>query len=71
MTKQLRKYKKYIEPNGIEHIHILLPEDAKSKFRLAAVQNKTTMTNVLLKTIHKYNSAYINKYENLSNKNNL
>ena len=71
MTKQSRKSKKYFEEHGIEHIHILLPEAAKSKFRLATVHNKTTMTDVLLKTIYKYNSAYINKYENLPNKNNI
>ena len=63
MTKRSRKNKKYIESNGIEHIHIILPEAVKSKFRLATVQNKTTMTDVLLKTIYKYNSTYINKYE--------
>ena len=71
MTKHTSKNKKYLEEHGIEHIHILLPEVVKSKFRLATVQNKTTMTHVLLKTIYKYNSTYINKYENLPNKNNL
>ena len=71
MTKHTCENKKYLEEHRIEHIHIAIPEAVKIKFRLATVQNKTTMTDVLLKTIYKYNSAYINKYENLPNKNNL
>ena len=71
MTNQSKKNKKYLESNGIGHIHISLTEPVKSTFRLATVKNKTTMTDILLRTIYKYNSAYINKYENLPNKNNL
>ena len=71
MIKQSRNNKKYLESNEIEHIHIALPEVVKSIFRLATVQNKITMTEFLLRTIYKYNSAYINKYENLPNKNNI
>ena len=61
MKSQTERNKKYLKKNGLTHLNLVIPEIVKYQFRLATIQNGTTMTDILVKAIHKYNTAYINK----------
>ena len=62
MTKNSKKNQVYLKRNGLEYIHVVLPDAAKKTFDLATRENDTDMSKVLRKFIYKYNSAYINRY---------
>ena len=38
----------------IERITIKIPSDVKKKFRLAAIKNDSTMTDIIVKMVHDY-----------------
>lgn len=71
MITKSQNNKTYIKKNGLDHIHIIVPDVVKETFDIATRRNKTDMSKAIRKFISKYNSSYINKYENLSDKNNL
>lgn len=54
MTKQSRKNKKYLEMNGIEHIHIALSKEIKRAFKSKLSDEGKNMTDFMLKHIRKY-----------------
>jgi len=65
MTNQSKKNKKYLESNGIEHIHIALPRETKRAFKSKLSDEGKNMTDFLLKYIYKYVA------KNIADKNNL
>lgn len=65
MTNQSKKNKKYLESNGIEHIHIALQRETKRAFKSKLSDEGKNMTDFLLKYIYKYVA------KNIADKNNL
>lgn len=62
-NKNTLKNKRYLEKNDIKPIKFDIPRPTKNLFFEATRNQDTTPSEVLRKFIHKYNSAYINKYD--------
>jgi hypothetical protein len=54
MTKQSRINKKYLEDNGLEYIHVVLPRETKRAFKSKLSLEGKSMNEFLLKPIYKY-----------------
>jgi hypothetical protein len=64
---QVKKNSHYLKINKLVRVQSIVPEEVKEYFDLATMRNKTNMSEAIRKFILKYNSKYINRYENKSN----